>query len=109
METKIPEGLQHQPVSTIAAWIASAGFNCVRLTYSTGMALNPNETVSDSFTAATVAAGVSDSDMQGLYDTAVEKNLFISSGSTRSTFAVIDALADEYILVILYNHNSHAS
>lgn len=110
METKIPEGLQHQSVSTIAAWIASAGFNCVRLTYSIDLALNPNETVSDAFAAAAEAAGVSDSDMQELYDAAVEKNSFLSSASTRSTFAaVIDGLADEDVLVILDNHNSHAS
>lgn len=110
METKIPEGLQHQPVSDIAAWVASAGFNCVRLTYSIDMAINPNETVSDSFSAAAEAAGVSDSDMQTLYDNAVENNPFLSTASTRSTFAaVIDALGDEGVLVMLDNHNSHAS
>lgn len=32
MEVNIPEGLQHQPVATIAQWVASNGFNCVRLT-----------------------------------------------------------------------------
>lgn len=110
METKVPEGLQHQSVPTIAAWIASAGFNCVRLTYSIDMALNPNESVSDAFTAAADAAGVAESDMQELYDSAVEKNSFLSSASTRSTFAaVIDALAEEDVLVILDNHNSRAS
>jgi endoglucanase len=110
METKIPEGLQHQSASTIAAWIASAGFNCVRLTYSIDMALNPNENVSDSFIAAAEAAGVPTSDMQTLFDSAVEKNSFLSSASTRSTFAaVIDALAQEDVMVILDNHNSHAS
>lgn len=45
MELSIPEGLQHQPVATIANWIGSNGFNCVRLTFNIDMALNPNRLV----------------------------------------------------------------
>lgn len=52
MEVNIPEGLNHQPVQTIANWIADNGFNCVRLTFSTDMALNPNVRVQDAFNAA---------------------------------------------------------
>ena len=110
METKIPEDLQHQSTSTVAAWIASAGFNCVRLTYSIDMAINPDELASDSFVGAAEAAGVTTEDMQGLFDSAVGNNAFLSSASTRSVFGeVIDALAAENVLVILDNHNSHAS
>lgn len=110
METNIPEGLQHQSVETIAAWIASAGFNCVRLTYSIDMALNPDILVSDSFTAAAEPAQVPLEDIQAVYKSAVEKNPFLEDATTQGTFsAVADALAAENVLIILDNHLSRAS
>jgi endoglucanase len=109
METNIPEGLQYQTVSWIASWIAQQGFNCVRLTYSIDMALSPNTLVSDSFNNAASAAGVSQSDMQSLYNTAKSKNSFLSSATTLSTYAtVIDALGNAGVSVILDNHVSKA-
>ncbi|KAL9625880.1 MAG: hypothetical protein Q9160_000201 [Pyrenula sp. 1 TL-2023] len=108
-EVNIPEGLQWQPVDTTASWIASAGFNCVRLTYSIDMALNPNQKVSDSFNAAASSTGAG-SKLTALYNTAVSKNSFLSSASTRSTFGqVITSLGNHGIMVILDNHDSHAS
>ncbi|PGH28091.1 hypothetical protein AJ80_00349 [Polytolypa hystricis UAMH7299] len=110
METRIPEGLQHQSVEYIARWIAQNGFNCVRLTYSTDMALDPNQRVSDAFTVAASPAGVSVSSMQSLYNTAVSKNPWLSSATTQGTFGkVADALAAQNVLVILDNHVSRAS
>ncbi|KAK7704204.1 hypothetical protein SLS57_010587 [Botryosphaeria dothidea] len=110
METKIPEGLQAQPVATIASWLADNGFNCVRLTYSIDMALNPSESVSAAFTAAGESAGIAAADMTALYDSVVAKNSWISSATTQSTFArVVDELATHNVLVVLDNHVSHAS
>jgi len=110
METNIPEGLQHQPVANIAQWIGSNRFNCVRLTYSIDMALNPDRRVSDSFTAAASPAGVSSSAMQTLYNQAVSKNSWLSSSTIRGVYArVIQELDQRGVMVILDNHNSHAS
>ncbi|PGH10656.1 hypothetical protein AJ79_05370 [Helicocarpus griseus UAMH5409] len=110
METNIPEGLQHQPASTIASWIASSGFNCVRLTYAIDMTLNPSQSVADSFAAAAQPAGVSEAEMCALYQTAQSKNPWLANATVQSAFGtVIDALAAHDLLVILDNHNSRAS
>lgn len=109
MEVNIPEGLQHQSASTIATWIASNGFNCVRLTYSIDLALNPNYKVSDSFTRAASPAGVTTATMQSLYNSAVSKNSWLSSSTTLGAFAkVIDELGARGIMVVLDNHISRA-
>lgn len=110
MEVNIPEGLQHQPASTIAQWLSANRFNCVRLTFSIDMALNPNQRVSDSFSAAASPAGVSASSMTTLYNSVTSKNSWISSSTTRGAFArVIQELASANVMVILDNHVSHAS
>ena len=106
-EVQIPEGLQHQPVDTIASWIAHNNFNCVRLTYSTAMALNPTTPVSTAFTSASSTTGAQ---LSPLYTAALSKNPWLSSATTLSTFArVISSLASQNILVILDNHVSHPS
>ncbi|TEB26467.1 glycosyl hydrolase family 5 protein/cellulase [Coprinellus micaceus] len=110
MEANIPEGLQHQPASTIAQWLSANRFNCVRLTFSIDMALNPSQRVSDAFTAAASPAGVSTSSMQTLYNSAVSKNSWLSSSTTRGAFArVIQELGNAGVMVILDNHLSRAS
>ncbi|CAI4211837.1 unnamed protein product [Parascedosporium putredinis] len=76
MEANIPEGLHKQPIPYLADWIASAGFNCVRLTYSTDMALAPNLRVRDSFRAAAAETKVPENAMLALYDAAVAANPF---------------------------------
>lgn len=109
MEVGIPEGLQFQTPETIANWIASNGFNCVRLTFSIDRALNPTRLVRDSFTAAAGPAGVSASTMQSLYNTVVAKNSWISSATLEQAYArVVDALGARGVLVMLDNHNSRA-
>ncbi|PSN63778.1 glycosyl hydrolase family 5 protein/cellulase [Corynespora cassiicola Philippines] len=109
MEVNIPEGLQHQSASYIAEWVASNGFNCVRLTYSIDLALSPDYTVADSFSRAADPAGVSAETMQGLYDSAVEKNPWLASSTTLGAFArVIEELEKVGVLVVLDNHNSRA-
>ena len=108
-ETRIPEGLQWQPVATIASWIASSGFNCVRLTYSIDMALDPNESVSSAFSSAASSTGAGTT-LTNLYTTAVGKNPWLSTATTRGVFGeVITALGNVGVMVILDNHNSHAS
>jgi endoglucanase len=101
--------LNWQPVDAIATWIAEAGFNCVRLTYSMDMALDPKQKVSVAFTAAADATGDL-ANVTDIFNTAVSKNPWLATASTLDTFAtVIPALEDHNVMVILDNHNSHAS
>jgi hypothetical protein len=110
METNIPEGLQSQSIDYIASWIASNGFNCVRLTYSTDMALNPNVRVQDSFNNAAAAAGVPLADLGAVYRSAVSRNPFLATATVQETFgAVVDALGARNVLVVMDNHVSRAS
>ncbi|RDW89761.1 hypothetical protein BP6252_01793 [Coleophoma cylindrospora] len=108
-KTKIPEGLQYQPVDATALWIFENGFNCVRLTYSMDMALDPTQTVH----AAWVQAAGSTAYLPELMDTfstAVGKNPWLQNASTLEAYgAVISALGDHNVMVIMDNHNSHAS
>ena len=111
LEPGIPEGLSKQPVDNIASWIASNGFNCVRLTYSIDMALSPDVSVSDSFTQAANSSGT-DADLTALqaqYSAAVTQNPFLSNATRLSTFdTVISTLNSHSISVILDNHVSKA-
>ena len=109
LEANVPEGLQHKPVAYIAEWIAKAGFNCVRLTYSIDMALSPSTPVSESFSNAGVVSGVGAAAMDGLYGAAVQQNPFLANASTLDTYgAVVDALGAAGVNVILDNHVSKA-
>jgi len=93
MEANIPEGLHRQSMDYLVDWIKRQGFNCVRLTYSIDMALNPGMKVSDSFTKAAADAGVSVDAMKGLYAKIIEKNPWIANATTRDVFgALIDKL-----------------
>ncbi|PKS06797.1 hypothetical protein jhhlp_006872 [Lomentospora prolificans] len=110
MEANIPEGLHKQPITYIADWVASAGFNCVRLTYSIDMALNPGLSVRDSFRAAAAETRIAEDAMLGLYDSAVAMNPFLGGASVSDVFAkVIDELWQRGIMTILDNHVSKAS
>jgi hypothetical protein len=54
-------------------WIAEAGFNYARMTYSIDMALDPNQKVSAAFTAT--ARGTGDlANVTGIFNTAITKN-----------------------------------
>ncbi|KAF8935440.1 glycosyl hydrolase family 5 protein/cellulase [Dissophora ornata] len=109
MEVGIPEGLQHQSIDKISSFVASAGFNCVRLTYSIDMALSPNTLVSDSFNAAAGPTGVPLATLQSLYQNVTANNPSLSSATTLSAFgAVISSLGSKGIMVILDNHVSKA-
>ncbi|KAE8390304.1 cellulase family protein [Aspergillus alliaceus] len=110
MEVNIPEGLHHQSIDTITSWIASNGFNCVRLTYSIDMTLDPTVKVSDSFSAAADPAGVSSSDMESLYTQALTHNPHLENATRLDVFAtVIDSLHSKGLYTILDNHVSRAS
>ncbi|SPO00561.1 uncharacterized protein DNG_03309 [Cephalotrichum gorgonifer] len=110
LETNIPEGLHKQPLPKLAEWISSNGFNCVRLTYSTDMALNPGLPVRDSFRKAAKETGASEAELLKLYDRAVERNPFLKTANVRDTFdKVIDALWEKGVMTILDNHVSKAS
>lgn len=107
-EMNIPEGLQHQPVSAIAQRIADHKFNCVRLTFSIDMALNPDQLVSESFnTAATTTA--TPELVSTLWNASVFHNSWLETSTTRGAFAeVIRSLQAHGILVVLDNHVSRA-
>lgn len=109
LDLNIPEGLSKQPLDNITSWIADNGFNCVRLTYSIDMALNPTESVTDSFTAVGTAWGL-ESNMTDTYNAAVAQNPFLADASTLDVFAnVIDSLDSKGVMTILDNHVSRAS
>lgn len=109
METNIPEGLQHQSVDYISAWIAKSGFNCIRLSYSIDMALNQGLSVKDSFTAA--AASTQTAAVAGLYNDVKANNDWITDTTTVIEVfeKVIASLGAYYVKVILDNHVSKAS
>jgi endoglucanase len=108
MQVNIPEGLTHQTPEYLASWLAKNGFNCVRLTYSIDLALNPNYSVQTSFKNAASSTGVSA--VANLYNTAVAKNSWLSSSTTIGAFGrVISALNSQGVMVILDNHVSRAS
>ncbi|KAK3190726.1 hypothetical protein K4F52_003042 [Lecanicillium sp. MT-2017a] len=109
LENNVPEGLHKQPIDHVANWIANQGYNCVRLTYSIDMALNPGLGVEDSFRAGAKASGADEAGMMKLYDSAVEKNPFLANATVLETFdAVYAALWDRGIMTILDNHVSRA-
>ncbi|KAG8415124.1 hypothetical protein J3459_011130 [Metarhizium acridum] len=110
MEANIPEGLNKKPIEHIADWITKQGYNCVRLTYSIDMALNPALKVQDSFRAAATATGIAEADMMRVYTTAVEKNPFLSGATVLEVFdRVQSALWNRGVMTILDNHVSKAS
>ncbi|KAI8952356.1 glycoside hydrolase family 5 protein [Xylaria longipes] len=110
LEANTPEGLNKQPVSYIADFVAAQGFNCVRLTYSIDHALSPDVPLSQAFTNAAAAAGVDVSAMDSMYTQVTEKNPFAANGTTRDAYAaVIAALWDKGVMTILDNHVSKAS
>ncbi|KAI9825798.1 MAG: hypothetical protein M1832_000738 [Thelocarpon impressellum] len=108
-EVNIPEGLQHQPIDNITTFIATNNFNCVRLTYSTDFALNPDVKVKDSFDQAAKDGNLPLAEMQALYASALKHNPFLDAASRVSTFdKVIASLADKGVKVVLDNHVSKA-
>ncbi|PHH77207.1 hypothetical protein CDD80_823 [Ophiocordyceps camponoti-rufipedis] len=110
LEANIPEGLHRQSVEHTADWIASQGFNCVRLTYSIDMALDSHVRVEDSFRRAAKAAGVDEAAMMRLYATAVDKNRFLAGATIIDVFdRVQSALWDRGVMTVLDNHVSRAS
>lgn len=115
LEANLPEGLNKQPLTKVADWIKTQGFNCVRLTYSTEMALNMHVTVEDSFRAAATSANVPLNDMLAAYTAASTHNPFLVAASgapavTRADVfaALIDALWTRGIMTVLDNHVSKA-
>jgi endoglucanase len=110
MEASVPEGLQHQTVDDIVSTIASARFNCVRLTWSVDMALDMDVSVSDSFGTLAARTGADPGAVNSLWNAVREKNQWISNATVGDAFAkVVDTLGGKGLRVILDNHVSHAS
>lgn len=112
METYIPEGLHRQSATYIANWIAKAGFNCVRLTYSIDMALHSSTPLDQAFPNAAMAIGGHQSELQAMYDAVIKLNPALASPEKTVLdvyTAVINALSAANVMVVLDNHVSHAS
>ena len=110
LETNIPEGLHKQSIDYIADWIRNEGFNCVRLTYSIDMALNPGLKIRDSFVIAAGSAGVSVDGMNGLFSQVVARNPYLADANIRDVFGiVVDKLWDRGVMTVLDNHVSKAA
>ena len=111
METNIPEGLNWQSADWIASFIASQGFNCVRLTYSIDMALN-DPLIATSFPAAAQSAGLPIAVFTKMYTNVVTKNPSLADPQATAIDAfdlVIRALGQQGVMVVLDNHVSHAT
>ena len=109
LEANTPEGLQHRPIEDIATMIASYGFNCVRLTWSIELALNPDVSVKSSFEAAADAFSLPHDPLLALYNDAVAHNPFVQGTVMDAFTATVDALADAGLGIILDNHVSKPS
>ncbi|PAN06838.1 hypothetical protein PAHAL_1G292000 [Panicum hallii] len=101
LEPVVIEGLGRQPVGAIAGMVVSLGFNCIRLTYPIALATNA------SLSSLTVRQSLL---AHGLAETAggVEVNNpgFLDLTLMDSLKAVVNALGEKDVLVILDNHVS---
>ncbi|OEL22417.1 hypothetical protein BAE44_0016564 [Dichanthelium oligosanthes] len=101
LEPVVTEGLGRQPVGAIAGMVVSLGFNCVRLTYPIALATNA------SLSSLTVRQSLM---AHGLAETAggVEVNNpgFLDLTLIESLKAVVNALGEKDVMVILDNHVS---
>ncbi|KAF2003058.1 glycoside hydrolase family 5 protein [Amniculicola lignicola CBS 123094] len=110
MEAHLPEGLQHQPLTSLSSQISTSGFNCVRLTFSIEMALNPSLLVKDSFATLAERAGADVSAVNNLWTSVQTQNPWIQDLSIGTAWGrIVDELGSKNIRVILDNHVSHAS
>lgn len=107
LETMTPEGLQYASIDTMADYVQQSGFNFVRLTWATDMALAPSTTTKQAFQNAAVAADVSEATLMSYYDMAVQQNPFMANSTLIDVFeAVVAALWKRGILTLLDNHTS---
>lgn len=101
MNPLVPEGLHKVPLKNITRDIASMGFNCVRLTWSTEMFTNKaytNLTVTQSLERWNLVAAS--------YGMAINNPDLMNKTLIETQKAVIDALGHENLMVILDNHVS---
>lgn len=112
MEPNVPEGLSKQSLDHIADWIPAAGFNCVRLTFSIDMALDPDVDVQESFQRGAASANLSDEDTDSLmqqYSDALDLNPWLEGSSRLDVFDRVQAaLWDRGVMTIIDNHVSKA-
>ena len=109
MEPNIPEGLSKQSIDYIADWIAGEGFNCVRLTFSIDMALDPDMRVEDSFRHGAAEGGVDEAAVMELYENAVGNNPFLANATRLDVFgAVEEKLWERGVMTFVDNHVSKA-
>lgn len=95
----LAEGLDKSPLNVIAANVAKAGFNCVRLSYATYMfTRHANNTVRDTFHSYDVPEMV----------TAIQKHnpSVLNMTHLQAYEAVVDALGAHGVMVLIDNHLS---
>ncbi|KAG4999420.1 hypothetical protein AAZX31_08G059200 [Glycine max] len=97
----LAEGLDKSPMNDIAANIAKAGFNCVRLSYATYMFTRyANNTVRDIFHTH---------DIPGIVSAIENYNPRVLNMTHLQAYeAVVDALGDHGVMVLIDNHVSLA-
>ncbi|CAL5021099.1 unnamed protein product [Urochloa decumbens] len=101
LEPVVTEGLGRQPVGAIAGMIVSLGFNCVRLTYP--IALATNATLSSLTVRQSLLAHGLDETVGGVE---VNNPGFLDLTLMDSLKAVVNALGEKEVMVILDNHVS---
>ncbi|CAL4886910.1 unnamed protein product [Urochloa decumbens] len=101
LEPVVTEGLGRQPVGAIAGMIVSLGFNCVRLTYP--IALATNATLSSLTVRQSLLAHGLDETVGGVE---VNNPGFLDLTLMDSLKAVVSALGEKEVMVILDNHVS---
>ncbi|KAM6563806.1 hypothetical protein CsatB_023804 [Cannabis sativa] len=104
LDAVVPEGLSKQPIEAIAAQISSLGYNCVHLNWPTYLVTNDalaSLTVRDSFKSLGLTQAIA----------GVEANnpSIIDSSLFEAFKAVVSALGDKNVMVILDNHVSKPS
>ncbi|KAK0753080.1 glycoside hydrolase family 5 protein [Schizothecium vesticola] len=111
LETNLPEGLHRQPLSNIISFLSTSGFNCVRLTYSTDLALSPALTFNATFPLAVTSASLPPAALDPIRTAILAHNPWITPSTPVLSIlgTLIDALHAANILTLLDNHVSKAS
>lgn len=111
LETNLPEGLHRQPLASIITFLSTSGFNCIRLTFSTDLALFPLLTFNATFPLAAASASLPPSALDPIRSAILSNNPWITPATPVLSIlgTVVDRLFAAGIVTLLDNHVSKAS
>lgn len=111
LETNLPEGLHRQPLASIITFLSTSGFNCIRLTFSTDLALSPLLTFNATFPLAAASASLPPSALDPIRSAILSNNPWITPATPVLSIlgTVVDRLFAAGIVTLLDNHVSKAS